>query len=148
MRTVAAVVASLLVAGSVGCAVSRAAANQAAAIEVSNGYVPLPVTPGETVGYLAIRNNGPADRLVSARISSGGRVSFAAPAGGLSWITLPAHSMVRLVPDGPHLVITGTARLRGGQAVTLTLVFSRGGRVDVPAVVSNPAAGGGSYFFN
>lgn len=146
-------VASLLMLGSAGCAVSQAAANQAPAIEVSNGYVPLPVSPGVTVGYLAIRNNGPADRLVAARISTGGRISFAVPAaqgagGSMPWIAIPAHSLVRLVPDGPHLLITGIAHLRGGQAVTLTLVFSRAGRVDAQAVISNPAAGGGSYFFN
>jgi hypothetical protein len=38
--------------------------------------------------------------------------------------------------------------MRGGHDITLTLVFRHGGQVRVVALVTNPAAGGGSYFFN
>jgi copper(I)-binding protein len=160
LSAAAAALALVLGLGTAGCAVGQAAANQAPLIEVSTGYVPLPVTPGTTFAYLAIRNNGPADRLISATTSAGGRVSFLAPAGpglragasaGMSSvpsITIPARSLVRLVPDGPHLLITGAGRMRGGHDITLTLVFRHGGQVRVVALVANPAAGGGSYFFN
>jgi copper(I)-binding protein len=138
-----------------GCATS-AAAGQIAAIAAATAYVPLPVTPGVTPGYLVIRNNGSrADSLIAVRTSAGGRVLFRAPARGGSGmrsmpaIGLPAHTTVRLVPDGPHLLITGVGPLQGGKAITLTLEFRHAGPVRVTALVTNPQqTGSGNYFMN
>jgi copper(I)-binding protein len=138
--------------GVCGCAAAKAA-GQTAPIQATNPYVPLPVSPGTTYAYLAIRNytNSP-DRLMSARTSVGGRVAFREPAGGsgqmrtVPSLTIPANSVLRLVPDGPHLLITGAGRMQNGKAITLTLVFSHGGSLSVSAVVTNPQDTQGSNY--
>ena len=76
-RAVAAGLTAALAFGMTGC-VARAAA--AARIQIGTAYVPVPEA-GTTVAYVVIRNNGTADRLVSARTSAGGHVVFRAPAG-------------------------------------------------------------------
>ncbi len=65
----------LAAAGLTGC-YTRASA--APAIELSTAVVPQPSVPGKTVAFLVIRNNGGPDRLISARTSAGGRVTFGA----------------------------------------------------------------------
>jgi copper(I)-binding protein len=133
-----------------GCAQKAAAA---ATIELGTAYVEVPSSGATTTAYLVIRNNGPADRLVSARTSDGGRVTFREPvrAGGAAMKTvpdigIPADSLLRLSPDGSHLLITDAGPLKGGTQITLTLVFARGGTVSVAAAVTNPESGGSSYF--
>lgn len=139
--------------GTAGCA-ATASADQArtAVIQAATAYVPLPITPGSTDAYLAIRNNGGRDSLVSARLSAGGRVSFQAPGAGgamrtVPAIAIPAHGLIRLVPDGPHLVITGAGAMHNGKLVTLTLRFRSAGLLSVTALVTNPqdTSGGNTY---
>jgi hypothetical protein len=38
--------------------------------------------------------------------------------------------------------------MKAGTEITLTLVFAHAGAVSVPALVTNPETGGGSYFVN
>jgi copper(I)-binding protein len=135
-----------------GC-VARAGA--ADAIQLATAYVAAPTTPGTTVAYVVIRNNGPADRLVSARTSAGGRVTFRVAAGPnaatmrtVQSVGVPGHGLLAMRPDGVHMIITGAGPLRGGKAVTLTLVFAHAGAVSVVAQVTNPETGGSSYFLN
>jgi copper(I)-binding protein len=134
-----------------GCA-SMASANQAPpAIQAGNGFVPTPVTPGTTDAYLVIRNNGDGNTLISASTSAGGRVSFRVPGGAgmmrtVTAIGVPAHSMVRLVPDGPHLVLTGMGTLSNGKLLTLTLRFAHGAPVRVTALITNPQDTSGSNY--
>ncbi len=135
-----------------GCAQKAVAA---ASIELGTAYVAVPNSGDITGAYLVIRNNGPADRLMSARTSVGGRVTFRAPArpGGTTMrnvpdIGIPADSLLRLSPDGSHLLITGAGPLKGGTQITLTLVFAKGGTMSVEAEVTNPESGGSSYFLN
>ena len=71
----AAGLAVAVAAGLTGCA---AKAVPAAPIQIGTSYVPVPPSAGTTVAYVVIRNNGAADRLVSARTSAGGRVSVVA----------------------------------------------------------------------
>jgi copper(I)-binding protein len=147
----AAVGACALVAalGTAGCAV-KASADQAPAIQVGTAYVPVPITPGTTDAYLAIRNNGSSDSLISARLSVGGQVSFRAPADGgtvmrtVPAIGIPSGGVTRLVPDGPHLVITGAGPLDNGKVITLTLRFKDAGTLSATALVTNPQDTGGS----
>lgn len=136
-----------------GCASARAAAS----IAVANAYVPEPTTPGITVAYLDIRNNGPADRLVSVRTSVGGTVQLRAPGGQRAGvltmrtvpdIPIPADSMTRLNPDTFHLLITGAGPMQDGKDIMLQLTFANAGTVTVIAMVTNPASGGSSYFLN
>jgi copper(I)-binding protein len=135
-----------------GCAQK---ADAAASIQLGTAYVAVPTSRDVTGAYLVIRNNGPADRLMSARTSVGGRVSFRTPArpGGTTMRTvpdigIPADSLLRLSPDGSHLLITGPGPLKGGTQITLTLVFAKGGTMSVVAAVTNPESGGSSYFLN
>jgi copper(I)-binding protein len=144
----------LLVGGTAlaGCAQKAAAAPS---LQLANAFVEVPSSEGSTAAYLVIQNRGPADRLTSARTSVGGRVIFRAPArsGGTEMktvpdILIPADSLVRLTPDGSHLLITGAGPMKGGTQITLTLVFAEGGTMSVAADVTNPASGGSSYFLN
>jgi copper(I)-binding protein len=136
-----------------GCAT----ANAASSIAVASAYVPQPTTPGITVAYLDIRNNGKADRLISAQTSVGGKVALRAPvarhAGILTMrtvpdISIPADSMTHLNPDTFHLLITGAGPMHDGKDITLRLTFANAGTVTVIAMVTNPESGGSSYFLN
>jgi copper(I)-binding protein len=136
--------------GTAGCAATASAGqSRTPAIQAGTAYVPLPITPGATDAYLAIRNNGGRDSLVSARLSVGGRVSFRVPARGgamrtVPAIGIPAHGLIRLVPDGPHLVITGAGAMHNGKVITLTLRFRSAGVLNVSALVTNPQDTGGN----
>ena len=139
--------------GLAGCGAAIAA--HAAPIKIGTAYVPVPATAGTTVAYVVIRNNGAADRLLSARTSAGGRVALRAPAAPgvlvmhtVGSIAIPAHSTVAMAPDSYHMLITGAGPIRGGKDITLTLVFARAGPVSVVTQVTNPATGGSTYFLN
>jgi len=151
---VVAAVGVLLIGGAAlaGCAQKAAAA---ASLQLGTAYVEVPSAGGTTEAYLVIQDKGPADRLTSARTSVGGRVIFRAPvrSGGTMMktvpdIRIPADSLVRLSPDGAHMLITGAGPMKGGTQITLTLVFAQGGTLSVVADVTNPASGGSSYFLN
>jgi copper(I)-binding protein len=131
--------------GTAGCATS-AIAGQSAAVQAATAYVPMPVTPGLTSAYLVIRNfTSRPDSLVAVHTSAGGRVIFRVPAGGgvqmrsVPAISLPANTTVRLVPDGPHLVISGIGHLQNGKVIMLTLTFRHASPVQVPALVTYPS---------
>jgi periplasmic copper chaperone A len=152
-RVVAAAAGLAAAVGMAGCAAAPARTD--APIQIGTSYVPVPASAGTTVAYVVIRNNGPADRLMSAHTSAGGRVALRAPArpGAMtmhtvSSIAIPAHSTVSMVPDGYHMLITGAGPIRGGKDITLTLVFAHAGQVSVVTLVTNPASGGSSYFLN
>ena len=151
-RLLAAATAVAGLAGLAGCAAPAVAGSQ---VQLSTAFVPVPQTPGTTVAYVVIRNNGPADRLVAARTSAGGRVTFrrasgpaAATMATIASVRIPAHSTLAMRPDGIHMLITGVGRIHGGKDITLTLVFARAGPVSVVAQVTNPQSGGSSYFLN
>ena len=136
-----------------GCASARATGS----IAIASAYVPQPTTPGTTVAYLEIRNNGPADKLVSAQTSVGGRVQLRAPvgrqAGVMTMHTVPdipiaANAMTRLNPISYHLLITGAGAMHDGKDIMLRLTFANAGTVTIIAMVTNPQSGGSSYFLN
>jgi copper(I)-binding protein len=136
-----------------GCA----SANASSSIGVASAYVPVPSTPGTTVAYLDIRNNGKADRLISAQTSVGGTVQLRVPSGRhagvltmrtVAGIPIPAESMTRFNPDTDHLLITGAGRMQDGKDIMLRLTFANAGTVTVIALVTNPQSGGSSYFLN
>lgn len=136
-----------------GCASARATPS----IAIASAYVPQPTTPGTTVAYLEIRNNGPADKLLSAQTSVGGTVQLRAPgtrhAGALTMhtvtqIPIAAETMTRFNPDSFHLLITGAGAMRDGKDITLKLTFANAGTVTILAMVTDPESGGSSYFLN
>ena len=145
--------AMLLAVALAGCT----AAGAASSIYITSAYVPQPTTPGTTVAYLAIRNDGQADRLVSVQTSVGGTVELRAPVTGgtgvvvmhtVTDIPIPADSLVRLNPDSYHLLITGAGPMHDGKDIWLRLTFADAGTITVLALVTNPATGGSSYFLN
>lgn len=129
-----------------------------ATIATTSAYIPQPTTPGTTVAYMDIRNNGKTpDQLISATTSVGGQVSFLAPDGMRSGtmvmkavqnIQIPAQSLLRMNPNSFRLRITGAGHMQGGKDVILTLRFAHAGAVTVIALVTDPQSGGGSYFLN
>jgi len=146
----AALLAALMV---TGCASATAASS----IAIASAYVPEPTIPGTTVAYLDIRNNGPADKLISVQTSVGGKVQLRAPAGRHAGvltmrtvpdIPIPANSMTLLNPDSFHLLITGAGTMHDGKDIMLRLTFANAGTVTILAMVTNPESGGSSYFLN
>jgi len=138
-------------------AVALAGCASSTTISLTSAYVPQPTTPGTTVAYLDIRNNGQADRLVAAHTSVGGTVQLRArvesPTGALvmrpvSDIPIPADSLVRLNPDSYQLLITGAGPMHDGKDIWLQLTFANAGTIQVLAQVTNPQTGGSSYFLN
>jgi copper(I)-binding protein len=137
-----------------GCASAKAESS----IAVASAYVPQPTTPGTTVAYLDIRNNGTPDRLISAQTSVGGTVQLRSPDSQqhtsstamhtVSAIPIPSNTMIRLNPDNGYLLITGAGPMQNGKAITLRLTFADAGTINVLAVVTNPQDGGSSYFLN
>jgi copper(I)-binding protein len=136
-----------------GCSVAR---GHSSAIAATAAYVQQP-TGKSTVGYLDIRNNGTADRLVSVSTSVGGTVVFRAPVRTgvapvvmhtVPDIPIPADALTQLIPDSYHLLITGAGPMQDGKDITLRLTFARAGTITIYALVTNPATGGGSYFLN
>ena len=151
-RTAAAAVAVLGTSLAAGCAVP---AQAGPTIKLSSAQVTEPSANGVTDVYLDVQNNGPADHIVAARLSVGGRVTLRSPvrAGTVSMhtvrvIDIPAKSFVGLDPNGSHFLVTGSGHMRAGTEITLTLVFAHAGTISVPALVTNPETGGSSYFLN
>jgi copper(I)-binding protein len=155
LTSVLAIAGAVLLAslGVSGCATASAAS----ALGITSAYVPMPTTPGTTVAYLDIRNNGHADRLMAVHTSVGGTVQLRAPgarhAGVVSMhtvadIPIPANSLIRFNPDSYHLLITGAGTMHDGKDIMLQLTFANAGTITVIALVTNPESGGSSYFLN
>ena len=136
------------------------AAPSGPSIQIGTAYVEQPDSSGATDAYLIIQNDGAADRLLSASSSAGGRVTLRGPTAHVSAsasdtamqtvpdIRIPAGQTIRLVPNGFHLLITGSRPMTAGREISLTLVFARAGLITVAAEVTNPQSGGSSYFIN
>lgn len=124
-------------------------------LSLMSAQVTVPGSGGVTDAYLEVENKGPAEQLIAARTSAGGTVALRSPTVGghavmqtVRAIVIPAHSLFRLEPAGSHLLITGSGPMKAGTEITLTLVFAHAGTISVPAMVTNPATGGASYFLN
>jgi copper(I)-binding protein len=136
-----------------GC--SAPAPRPGPSIKLSSAQVTQPSASGVTDVYVDIQNTGPADELIGARISVGGHVALRSPRSSgavdmhtVSAIAIPARSFIGLDPNGSHLLVTGAGKMISGREITLTLLFAHAGAVSVPAMVTNPATGGASYFLN
>ena len=135
-----------------GCA---AQSQDGPAIKLSSAQVTQPSASGVTDVYVDVQNNGPADKIVGARLSVGGTVTLRSPFGAgvaqmhsVRAIVIPARSFVGLDPNGSHLLVTGSGHMKSGTLITLTLLFAHAGAVSVPALVTNPETGGGGYFLD
>jgi copper(I)-binding protein len=124
-------------------------------ISVGSAYVIEAGGRAVVDAYLVIRNNGGADHLLRASSSAGGTVVLRGPvnphsmtARQVSQLTIPAHTLLRLLPSGIHLVILNSGPIRQGRYITLTLVFSGAGRLQVSAQVTNLDGKGGGSGYN
>ena len=135
-----------------GCSTAR----HGSSIAATAAYIQQP-TGKTTVGYLDIRNNGTADRLISVSTSVGGTVQFRAPLRKgvtpvvmhtVSDIPIPANSTTELVPDSYHLLISEPGPMQDGKAITLRLTFAHAGTITILALVTNPASddSGGLFY--
>jgi len=149
--------ACALAVGGAGLATGCAAPATAAAppIKLSSAQISQPGAGGVTDVYVDVQNNGPADELVGARLSVGGKVTLRSPVRPgviemrtVPGIVIPARTFMGLDPNGPHLLVTDAGKMTSGHEITVTLVFAHAGAVSVPAMVTNPATGGASYFLN
>jgi copper(I)-binding protein len=150
--------AALAAVSAVGCSAAGAgetAGAGASRITATSAYILHP-TGDKTVGYLDIRNNGTADRLVSVSTSVGGTVTFRAPARRgvvpvlmrtVPDVPVPAESTTQLIPNSYHLLITGAGPMHDGKDITLRLTFARAGTITILALITNPASSSGGYFF-
>jgi copper(I)-binding protein len=136
-----------------GCAVPAAQAGPV--IKLISAQVSEPGANRITDVYVDLQNNGPKTKLISARLSVGGRVTLRSPVHSgqvemrsVPFITIPARSFVGLDPNGSHLLVTDAGAMRSGTEITITLVFAHAGAFSVPAIVTNPQSGGSSYFLN
>lgn len=149
-------VAAVVAAGTAGCAASDHAGGNG--LVLSGAYVQQPASTGQTtVGYMDIRNNGTADRLVSVSTSVGGTVELRGPVAKdrspvimhtVSSIPLPSDATTQLIPNSYHLLITGAGAMHDGKDIQLTLKFAHSAPVTIYALVTNPQNGGASYFLN
>jgi copper(I)-binding protein len=146
--------AGLLVGGMAiaGCAAPAQAGEQ---IDLVSPQVTVPDSAGTTDAYLTIQNNGSSDKLIGARLSTGGTVELRGPSGTgavlmrtVSSIAIPARTTVRLDPNSFHLLVTGSGPMKAGTEIRLTLIFAKAGKVSALAMVTNPQTGGTSYFLN
>jgi copper(I)-binding protein len=135
-----------------GCAVP---AQAGPVIELSAPQIIAPGANHITDVYVDIRNNGPQTKLIAARISVGGRVTFRSPvhAGQVEMrtvpsLTIPGNSLTGLDPNGSHLLVTDSGPMVAGRLITITLVFAHAGTFSVSTMVTNPASGGFGYFLN
>jgi copper(I)-binding protein len=135
-----------------GCA---APAQAGPVIQLSSGQVTEPSSSGVTNVYVGITNNGPADELVGAKLSVGGRVVLRSPIRvgmvvmrSVSAIRIPGKSFLGLDPNAAHLLVTHAGAMKSGTDITLTLVFAHAGAISTSALVTNPETGGSSYFLN
>jgi copper(I)-binding protein len=119
-------------------------------VQVGGAYVIESGGLAQVDAYLVIRNPGAADQLLRVTSSAGGTVVLRGPrtplstsARSVSKLEVPARTMLRLTPNGIHLVILHSGPIHPGGDVTLTLVFARAGTVRVAAQVTNLQRGAG-----
>jgi copper(I)-binding protein len=146
---------AVVVTGAVLVSGCGAAPRSGPVIQLTSAQVTEPSAIGTTEAYLDVENNGPADKIVAARLSVGGRVMLRSPARPgvvvmrtVPAIAIPANSSVGLDPNGSHLLVLDAGHMKAGTEITLTLVFEHAGSISVPALVTNPETGGSSYFLN
>jgi copper(I)-binding protein len=144
---------ALVAAGLAGCGEAQASGP---VITLLSAQVTEPNSAGVTEAYVIVQNKGAPDAIIGARSSAGGVIELRSPTGQsgtilmrtVTSITVPARSLFRLDPNGPHLLISGSGPMQAGREITLTLIFKHAGAISVPAMVTNPQTGGASYFLN
>ena len=101
---------------------------------------PIAGTEGAVAVFVAIANEGPADRLLGADAPGADRVVLEAPD---ETIPVPARQTVSLATDAALLRLEGVAgSVEHGQLLPLTLHFERAGPVATKARYADPTVPG------
>ncbi|MFD8479092.1 copper chaperone PCu(A)C [Kitasatospora sp. NPDC059673] len=137
--------ATALAAGTVVVACQSSSSDSASAappqLSVADPYIPLPATPGGMgAGYLTVRNDGGADRLVKVSSPGAGSVtmhrSTEKTMEEVGELAVPAHGTLDLARGGTHLMIMDWAKQPAlGDEVELDLEFAKAGTVVVKVPV-------------
>ncbi len=150
-----ALAAAALLAGGIALSGCAAPAQAGVQIDLVSPQVIVPDSAGTAAAYVTIQNNGGADKLIGARLSTGGIVALRGPSRAnaaimrtVKFIAIPAQSTVRLNPNSFHLLVTDSGPMKAGHEIMITLIFAKAGKVSALAMVTNPQTGGSSYFLN
>ncbi|KDN84298.1 copper chaperone PCu(A)C [Kitasatospora cheerisanensis] len=135
--------ATALAAGTavVACQSSDGGGSAAPKLSVADPYIPLPATPGGMgAGYLTVRNDGGADRLVKVTSPAAGSVtmhrSTEKSMEEVGELAVPAHGSLDLARGGTHLMIMEWAKQPAlGDELELDLEFAKAGTVVVKVPV-------------
>lgn len=101
-----------------------------------------------SAAYLTIRNDGPEDRLTAAEsdIAKSVEIHETKMDGGMATmrqvdsIAIPANASVDLKPGSYHIMLIQPVRdLKPGDSFSLTIVFEKAGRLQVPVTVQAPS---------
>jgi copper(I)-binding protein len=118
-------------------------AAEAAAVQVKNGWVSLPLLDDEPAqAYFLMQNYGEARRLVGASSAHAERIEIhrAEPDGSTQKIDeweLPVHGSVLFSPGGVLLVLFGPKDLELGKTISIELAFADGDELSLEAVVKD-----------
>ncbi|RKE20419.1 copper chaperone PCu(A)C [Streptomyces sp. TLI_171] len=133
--------AAVLAAGAGVVAYQSADGSDAPRLTVADPYIPLPATPGGMgAGYLTVRNDGGADRLVSVSSPSAGSVTMHRSTDTsmeqVGAMEVPANGVLDLSRGGAHLMIMDWAKQPAlGDELELDLRFAKAGTVVVKVPV-------------
>ncbi|MFJ5230115.1 copper chaperone PCu(A)C [Kitasatospora sp. NPDC088391] len=134
-------VAALLAAGAGVVAYRSVDGAGAPRLTVADPYIPLPATPGGMgAGYLTVRNEGGADRLVGVSSPAAGSVtlhrSTETTMEAVGAMEVPANGVLDLARGGAHLMIMDWAKQPAlGDELELDLQFAKAGKVVVKVPV-------------
>ncbi|MDL4772958.1 MULTISPECIES: copper chaperone PCu(A)C [Thermomonosporaceae] len=142
-RTIAALTALLLAAGTSACASDDGtSADDRPRLAVSGAYVPEPPLADMAAGYLTVANTGKAaDELVSATSDIATDVSLhtTTSVGAMKEVkgmAVPAGGRLVLETGGDHLMLMGLKRKpKSGETVTFVLRFATSAPITVRAQV-------------
>jgi copper(I)-binding protein len=113
-------------------------------VRVTGAYVVRPASPNEVPVYFRLRNTGGgADRLLGVRtdVSTVVMMHRGVQMVSVDSVAVPAHGAVAFTPRGLHVMLMEPKRvLRAGDAVRLTLLFSRSD----PQTISAPVIAAGA----
>ncbi|MEV4559870.1 copper chaperone PCu(A)C [Kitasatospora sp. NPDC049285] len=130
--------AAVLTAGTVVVACQSSDGSAAAPrLSVADPYIPLPATPGGMgAGYLTVRNEGGADRLLKVTSPAAASVTMHRSTDSsmeeVTALEVPAHGTLDLARGGTHLMIMDWAKPPAlGEELELDLQFAKAGTVVV-----------------
>lgn len=144
-----ALLASCLVATSLGIVAAGALASAASPITVTGAYMPAPTSKAMASVYLVLHNSSAEAVQLKSVSSPIAKMAMVMAAGSKSMTmahpSVPAHGSVTLDAKHDYVMLMGLASKPGpGQRIKLRLAFSTGGAVTVEVMVKSGSSGSGA----